>query len=110
MKKDNLVYVEDVLNSCNAILDYVSGVEFEELVGDQMLVDAVIRNIEVIGEAANRLDDDFKAKHPDFPVRSAVTMRNKLIHDYNTINYQVVWDTVKSDIPKLRDMCIDLLK
>ena len=74
-----------------------------------MLVDAIVRNIEVIGEAANRLNDDFKAFYPDFPVRSAVTMRNKLIHEYNMIDYQVVWDTVSIDIPNLKNMCESIL-
>ena len=110
MKRDNLVYIEDILNSCNLILDYINGVAFEQLVDNQMLVDAIIRNIEVIGEAANKLDGEFKTSHPDFPVRGAVTMRNKLIHDYNMIDHQVVWDTVKNDIPDLRELCVELLK
>jgi len=109
MKKDNFVYIEDILRSCNLIADYVEGVAFEELAENQMLVDAIIRNIEVIGEAANKLDSTFRNDHPDFPVRSAVTMRNKLIHDYNMIDHKVVWDTVKEDIPELQMLCQQLL-
>jgi len=56
MKKDNLVYIEDMLNSCNQILSYVFDVTYEDLAENQMLLDAVIRNVEVIGEAANKLD------------------------------------------------------
>lgn len=110
MKKDNLVYVEDILNSCDQILNYVCDVEYEGLSENQMLLDAVIRNVEVIGEAANKLDTEFRLLHPEFPVRSAVTMRNKLIHDYNTIDPKVVWDTIKNDIPELKDLCEQLLK
>lgn len=110
MKKDNLVYVEDILNSCNLIAEYTDGVEFDEMIENQMLIDAVIRNIEVIGEAANKLDEEFKTRNPTFPIRSAVTMRNKLIHDYNEIDYQVVWDTVRVDIPELKQLCEELLK
>lgn len=60
-------------------------------------------------KAAGRLDVDFKELHPEFPIRGAVTMRNKLIHDYNLIDPQVVWDTLKGDIPELRDLCKKLL-
>ena len=56
MKKDNLVYIEDMLNSCNQILSYVFDVTYEDLAENQMLLDAVIRSVEVIGEAANKLD------------------------------------------------------
>ena len=110
MRKDNLVYIEDILNSCNQILIYVADVEFERLAEDQMLLDAVIRNVEVIGEAANKLDAEFVLLHPEFPVRGAITMRNKLIHDYNTIDPEVVWDTVKNDVPELKNLCEKLLR
>lgn len=110
MKKDNLVYIEDILNSCTRVLGYVGDLPFEDLAEDQMVIDAVVRNIEVIGEAANKLDEDFKSKNPDFPVRGAVTMRNKLIHDYNMVDPKVVWDTIQTDIPELRSMCERLLQ
>jgi len=110
MKKDNLVYIEDILKSCNQITSYINNVTYEQLVENQMMVDAVIRNIEVIGEAASKLDENFRALHPDFPFRSAATMRNKLIHNYNEIDFKVVWDTVKLDIPELREKCQKLLQ
>ncbi len=110
MKKDNLIYIEDILKSCNQITSYITNVTYESLVDNQMMVDAIIRNIEVIGEAASKLDEDFRTLHPDFPFRSAITMRNKLIHNYNEIDFKVVWDTVKLDIPELREMCEDLLQ
>lgn len=110
MKKDNLAYIEDILKSCNQVSIYINNVTYEELVINQMMVDAIIRNIEIIGEAANKLDEDFRAQHPTFPFRSAITMRNKLIHNYNEIDFKVVWDTVKLDIPELREMCEDLLQ
>ena len=65
MKKDNLVYIEDMLNSCNQILSYVFDVTYEDLAENQMLLDAVIRNVEVIGEAANKLDEEFRSLHPN---------------------------------------------
>lgn len=109
MKKDNLVYIEDILKSCNSISNYTKDVSYEELIENQMMVDAIIRNIEIIGEAASKLDESFKNLHPEFPVRSAVTMRNKLIHNYNEIDFRVVWDTIKSDLPELMSMCQVLL-
>ncbi|EKE00124.1 MAG: protein of unknown function DUF86 [uncultured bacterium] len=110
MKKDNLVYIEDILDSCDKILSYIGDAGIEQLEDDRMLVDAIVRNIEVIGEASKRLDDDFRKTYPDFPVRGAITMRNKLIHEYNMVDYEVVLDTVKQDIPELRKLCMQILK
>lgn len=110
MKKDNLVYIEDILKACNQIALYINNVKYEELLENQMMVDAIIRNIEVIGEAANKLDKDFRVQNPAFPFRSVITMRNKLIHNYNEIDFKVVWDTARLDIPELRKMCERLLQ
>jgi uncharacterized protein with HEPN domain len=109
MKKDNLVYIEDILNSCDRILQYVENKTIDDLAEDQMMLDAIVRNIIVIGEAANKLDENFRLENPDFPVRDAITMRNKIVHDYDMVDVSIVWDTVKHNIPDLRELCESLL-
>lgn len=109
MQKDNLVYVEDILNSCNKILSYTRDLSHGQFLADDLVKDAVVRNIEILGEAANRLDDDFSKRYPEFPVRDAVTMRNKLIHGYDFVDFEIVWETIRTDIPSLKIICEKLL-
>ncbi len=109
MKKDNLVYIEDIYQSTNKIISYVDGMEFEDFQEDSLTQDAVIRNFEIIGEASRKIDKDF-AKETDFPVEQSIGMRNKLIHDYGEINLEVVWKTIEQDLPILLDLCEKILK
>jgi len=110
MQKDNTIYLEDILNHCEKIISFTDGISKEDFLENELIQDAVVRNIEVIGEAANKLTSDFKIDHPGYPVRDAITMRNKLIHDYTMINYSIVWDTIVRDIPKLRERTQEILK
>lgn len=67
-----------------------------------MAQDAVIRPLEIIGEAANRLPDHFTRKHSDIPWAQIIGMRNFLIHDYGRVNLELVWDTIQTDLPELK--------
>ena len=110
MEKDNRVYLEDIVDACEKILVYTNGVEKFEFEADNLLQDAVIRNITIIGEAANKLTKDFVVKYPEFPVREAITMRNKLVHDYSFIDSSIVWDTISKNIPQLLELTQTVLK
>ena len=108
MKKNNLVYIEDIVDATNKVLAYTDGMNFEDFSQDTLTVDAVIRNFGVIGEASNKLSTEFIEQN-NFPVKKAVSMRNKLIHDYGEINLEIVWKTIKRDLPKLLEICKMLL-
>jgi len=110
MNKDNSIYLEDIVNACEKILTYVDGASSEQFTKDDMLKDAVMRNIEIIGEAASKLTQEFKENHPEFPVRDATTMRNKIIHEYDIVDFEIVWETVQSDIPKIKNLSENILK
>lgn len=81
-----------------------------EFLNGELLQDAILRNIEIIGEASKRLDTNFQKSHPDFPVRAAIKMRNKVAHDYDMIDLEIVWDTIKEDIPFLIKICRSCIK
>ncbi len=68
---------------------------------NELVQDAVIRNIEIIGEASTRVSDDFRASHSEIPWREMAGMRDKLIHDYMGVDLDVVWRTIEIDIPEL---------
>lgn len=81
---------------------YVTGITFDAFTLDTKTQDAVVRNLEIIGEAVKRLPDDFRATHPDIAWRPAAAMRDFLIHEYPEVDVRAVWDTIKNDLPPFR--------
>ena len=104
MIKDNFNYLNHILTSISKIQKYTSKKSYSDLVKDTMLQDAVIRQIEVIGEATSKISNDFKAKYNNVPWLDMKDMRNKLIHDYLNVNLRHVWNVVTQDIEPLKDM------
>lgn len=102
MRKDNKIPLKDVLNAAYKIDTFAQNLTREQFLETQeLLKDGIIRNFEIIGEASRRLDKDFENKHPEYPLRDAITMRNKVIHEYEEVDYELVWDTMQQDIPHL---------
>ncbi len=102
MKKDNKVYLQDILLAIQKIEKYVEHVSFDKFATDLIRQDAVIRQFEIIGEAFNKLTKDFVKCHTDLPVSEAVAMRNMLIHAYDEIDINTVWKTINKDLPELK--------
>ena len=100
--KNDKAYLEHILEAIKTIEGYIGGMEYAEFRNNKMAVDAVIRELAVIGEAANNLSQEFINKNSDLPFRDAIDMRNFLIHEYFGINIQLVWETAKDDLPELK--------
>src|SRR5580658_7619862 len=83
--------LEDLVESANKILLYTAGLSFEEFLADGKTVDAVVRNFEIIGEAANRLPEDVKEQNPSIDWHRIRGFRNRIVHDYMGIDYKIVW-------------------
>lgn len=94
----------DIVSSARLILTYVEGVRREQFIRDTRLQDSVIRRIEIIGEAVRRLSSEFRERHPSVPWRAMTGMRNRMIHGYDDIDMDVVWDTAQDSIPRLLSM------
>lgn len=108
MKKSNQTYIEDILTAIHLILDdYTHGMSFEQFDTDKKTQDAVVRQIAIIGEAMNKLSKDYIEGHPNLPVQEAVAMRNILVHDYDWVDTEEVWKTLKEDLPNLRTLLSD---
>lgn len=100
-KRRDLDYLGDILEAMQRIIAYTGGFSYERFIGDRRTQDAVLRNIEVIGEAAKRLSTSLKKQHPAIPWKDMAGMRDRVIHHYFGINYDIVWTVASGEIPKL---------
>jgi uncharacterized protein with HEPN domain len=91
--------IEDILDSINLIEQYTKGMDKPAWKKDRKTIDAVIRNIEIIGEAASHIPDQVQQQHPDTPWFLMKGMRNILIHEYFGVDIDVLWKTVHEDLP-----------
>jgi uncharacterized protein with HEPN domain len=101
MSADDPLYVRHILDAARQAASYAHGHVRADLDREPLLRDGLIRQIEIIGEAAGRLSENFRSRYPDVPWRDITAMRNRLIHAYAGVNLDLVWETVQQDIPQL---------
>ncbi|MFH1744803.1 MAG: DUF86 domain-containing protein [bacterium] len=102
MVKDNKIFLKHALGSIEIINNTLKNVSEAEYSGNMTIQDAVVRRMEIIGEAVKNLDKDFVKKNKDADFNKIARMRDKLIHHYFGVDLKLVWDTVKNDLPKLK--------
>ena len=100
--RDTSVYLQDILQAIAHIDAYITNMTFDAFETDTKTQDAVVRNLEIIGEAVKRLPDDFRTAHPDVAWHPAAAMRDFLIHEYPEVDVKAVWDTIQIDLPLFR--------
>lgn len=110
MSRDYKIFLKDILESMQLIEVYVDDMEFEEFKKDQKTVDAVIRNIEIIGEATKRIPQNVKNDFSKIPWKEMAKMRDKMIHGYFTIMYEILWETANHDIPETKTLIEEMLE
>lgn len=103
MKKDDLLYFLHIRDSIKKILSYTSGVDEESFLSNTMLQDALVRHIEIIGEASNKVSDNTRNKYSNVPWKQINGMRNRIVHEYFGVRLDIVWDTIQNDIITLKD-------
>jgi uncharacterized protein with HEPN domain len=106
--KDDRVYLWHIRDCLNRIFEYTQEGE-EAFFQDTKTQDAVIRNLEIIGEASRNLSGTFRSEYPDIPWRKIADMRNKLIHEYFGVNLTMIWDIVTEILPGFRQQILDIL-
>ena len=109
-ERNYTMFLKDILRSTEKIMKYVNDKSFEEFARDEMLTDAVIRNLEIIGEAVKNLPADVKREFSDIEWKKVAGLRNILIHEYFGIDYEVLWGIVKNEIPQLKENMLVILK
>jgi uncharacterized protein with HEPN domain len=93
--------ITDILQCIAKIRRFTKGYSFDDFQGDDKTIDSVLRNLEIIGEAARHVPADIQARYPELPWAEMLTMRNIVIHEYHGVNLKIIWQTVKEDLPTL---------
>ncbi|MFN7116941.1 MAG: DUF86 domain-containing protein [Saprospiraceae bacterium] len=102
MEKKDIIYVQHISNCINNIFEYIEDMNEADFLKNQMVKDAVVRNFEIIGEATKKLSITFREAHPSVEWKKMAGMRDKLIHDYLEVDYEVVWYTATNLLPTLK--------
>ena len=111
MPKHYIELLRHVLDECNYIQDTItSKITLDEFLENETLKRAIVRSLEIIGEATKKIPGDIKYKWKEIEWKSMAGMRDKLIHDYFGINYSIVWDVIKNKIPKLTKQIENVIK
>ncbi len=100
--RDYTLYLKDILAAIEGIEEFVGSMDFDSFTSDDKTSSAVIRKFEIIGEAAKNVPDSLKADHSSIPWKEIAGMRDKLIHSYFGVDYDLVWKTIKNRLPELK--------
>lgn len=102
-KRAPKLYLQDILTSITSIEEYIQGMTLGIFIHDKKTVDAVVRNLEVIGQAARNIPSEIVAKYPEVPWKEMISMRNKVLHEYFGVDLEIFWKTITEDIPLLKE-------
>lgn len=102
--------LEHILQAIERINRYTEGKTFVDFIADDMMYYAVVKNIEILGEASNMLTEEFRQAHPNTPWKQVNGMRNYIVHEYFQIDNTVVWDVIKQDLPVLEKQIIEYIR
>ncbi|KJU84770.1 protein containing DUF86 [Candidatus Magnetobacterium bavaricum] len=110
MRRDYRLYIEDILTATVKIQRFIGTISFDEFLHDDRTYDAVIRNLEIIGEASRHIPQDVKDKYPVVEWKNVYLFRNVLAHEYFGIDNQLLWDIIQNRLPELRNEIQSILE
>jgi len=109
-ERDPRLYCDDILDSGNAILEFVEGLSFDDFCNDRKTYSAVIREFEIVGEAVGKLPESFRQRRPDVEWQDIKDFRNLLSHEYFGVDLEIVWNVIEDDLPVLMDAVKKILE
>lgn len=110
MKRDYVLYIKDILDCVEKIEDFVGDMDFDEFVKDDKTTSAVVRKLEIIGEATKNIPEEMRVKYQEIPWSDMARMRDKIIHFYFGVDYEIVWKAIKERLPTLKRQIKKLLE
>lgn len=99
----NKIIVEKILKYISKIIAYTQDTDYDNFINNSILIEACVFNLSQIGELANKIDTEFEKAHSDIPWRIMYGLRNKIVHDYEGVNFILIWDIIKNDLPDLNN-------
>jgi uncharacterized protein with HEPN domain len=108
MQKKYNIYLNDILNSIDKIKRYIKDLTYEEFIKDEKTIDAITRNLEIIGEAVNNIPIEVKNKYPNIPWRTIKDMRNTIVHQYWKIDLEIEWEIINTKIDILKQQILEI--
>ena len=103
MVKDNFVYIYHIRDAIDKIDEYLQGISKKDFLQQTIVHDAIMHELQIIGEAIRHISSDFRKKHPNINWKEIVGMRSKIVHDYFGINLEIIWKAATEDVPKLKE-------
>jgi uncharacterized protein with HEPN domain len=103
-------YLHDIAESAGKILEFAKGFTFERFERDDKTVYAVVRALEIIGEAAKKIPDEIRSQYPSVNWKKMAGMRDRIVHEYFGVNLKIVWETIQVDIPSLKSQMDDVVR
>ncbi|MFH1504203.1 MAG: DUF86 domain-containing protein [Candidatus Omnitrophota bacterium] len=107
-KRNYKLYVKDILDAIEKIEEYTKNLSFEKFSDNKLVIDAVVRNFEIIGEASKNIPGQIKTLHQNIPWKEMAGMRDKIIHEYFGVDLDIVWKTIETRLPNLRTSLRDI--
>ena len=108
--RDYKLYLRDILAALDSIEEFVAGMDLDAFQADDKTTSAVMRKLEIIGEATKQIPSDIRRNHPDVPWKEMAGMRDKLIHFYFGVDYQLVWRAIKQRLPRIKPVLQKILQ
>jgi len=109
-KEKDLIYIEDIVDSIEKIKKYIHDMSLEDFKKNDLVQDAVLRNLEIIGEASNNLAEEIKRKHKEVPWKRMIGLRNIISHKYFGIDLEIIWKIITVNLPGTKGLVNSILK
>ena len=100
--------IHDRLEAADYIISFVEGLTYEQFLADKIRYFAVMKNVEILGEAANMLTEEFRTAHSEIPWKQVIRMRHVLVHGYSNVLPEILWETATQDVPQLKGLLLKL--
>jgi len=110
VKRNIKLYLQDIWESTLAIEEYIQNLAEDEFYSNRQVQDAIIRRLEIIGEAVKNVDDDFRNKYPQIPWKKIAGMRDIIAHEYFGVKLERVWDVVRKDLPHIKQQMLLIME